>query len=65
MITLYMANHFVRRILVDGGSLVNKILLDALERINIPESEIIKRSSALTGFNGETKHTVGEIKLPI
>ena len=65
VITQYMANHFVRRILVDGGSSVNIVLLNTLKRINIPESEILRRSLVLIGFSGETKHTIGEIKLPI
>ncbi|XP_023749791.1 uncharacterized protein LOC111898097 [Lactuca sativa] len=65
MITMYIANQFVRRILVDRVSSVNIVLLDALKRMNILESEIIKRSSVLIGFSGETKHTIREIKLPI
>ena len=60
-----MDNHFVRRILIDRGSSVNIVLLDAMKRINIPDSEIVRRSSILIGFSGEAKHTVGEIKLPI
>ena len=38
VITLYIVNHFVRRILVDRGSSINIILLDALKRTNILES---------------------------
>lgn len=44
---------------------MNIILFDAITRMNIPESEIIKRSSVLIGFSGETKHTIREIKLHI
>ena len=65
VITLYIANHFVRRILVNRGSSVNIILLDALKRTNILESKIIRRSLVLIGFSGETKHMIGERKLPI
>ena len=36
VITLHMANHFVRRILVVAGSSVNIVLLDELKRMNIP-----------------------------
>ena len=54
VITVFICNHFVRRILVDGGSSVNIILLDALKRISIPESEIVTRSSVLIAFSGET-----------
>ncbi|XP_023758741.1 uncharacterized protein LOC111907173 [Lactuca sativa] len=65
LITLYIANHFVRRLLVDGGSSVNIILVDALKIMSILESEIVTRSSVLIDFSGETKHTISKIKLPI
>ncbi|KAI3783475.1 hypothetical protein L1987_42558 [Smallanthus sonchifolius] len=64
VITLYIANHFIRRILIDGGSLVNVIQLEVLKRMGIPDSEIISKSSVLVGFSGEVKSTVREIKLP-
>lgn len=35
--TLYVANHFVRRILINGGSSVNIILLETPNKINIPK----------------------------
>ena len=44
VITLFISNHFVRRILIDGGSSVNIIQLDVLKKMNIPESDIIPRS---------------------
>lgn len=65
VINLYIANHFFRRILVNGGSSVNVILLEALKIINTPETKLIKRSIVLTGFSGETMHMVGEINLDI
>ena len=65
LITLHIANLLVKRILIDGGSSANIILLDTLKRMNIPDSDIIRRSSALIGFSGEVKHTIGDIRLPI
>ena len=65
VIKLHMVNHFARRILVDRGSSANIVLLDALKRMNIQESEIINRSSVLIRFSGETKHMIREINLPI
>ncbi|XP_076949750.1 uncharacterized protein LOC143622513 [Bidens hawaiensis] len=63
VITLYIANCFVHRILVVNESSVNIIQLDTLKRMNIPESKIVSKSSILVGFTGEAKSTVGEIKL--
>jgi hypothetical protein len=65
VITLYVANHLVRRILVDNGSSVNIIKLDTLQRMGVPKDEIDGRSTILIGFSGETKNTIGEIKLPV
>ncbi|KAF5773503.1 putative retrotransposon gag domain, aspartic peptidase domain superfamily [Helianthus annuus] len=65
VITLFISNQFVRRILIDGGSSVNIIQLDVLKKMGIPESDITPRSSVLVGFSGETKKTLGDIKLPI
>ncbi|XP_076945345.1 uncharacterized protein LOC143616391 [Bidens hawaiensis] len=65
VITLCITNCFVREILIDGGSSVNIIQLDALKKMDIPETEIIPRSSVLIGFSGETKNTLGDIKLPV
>ncbi|XP_022023597.1 uncharacterized protein LOC110923848 [Helianthus annuus] len=65
VITLFISNHFVCKILIDGGSSVNLIQLDVLKKKNIPESNIITRSSVLVGFSGETKNTLWDIKLPI
>ncbi|XP_076888413.1 uncharacterized protein LOC143538838 [Bidens hawaiensis] len=63
IITLYVGNYFVRRILVDNGSSVNIILLDTLKRMKILESKIVSQYSVLVGFSGEANSTVGEIKL--
>ncbi|XP_074283259.1 uncharacterized protein LOC141607813 [Silene latifolia] len=53
----------VRRILIDGGSSVNLIMLDVLKAMKIKEDQITKKSSVLVGFSGETRNTLGEIYL--
>nr|XP_043615873.1 uncharacterized protein LOC122587773 [Erigeron canadensis] len=65
VVTLFIANHFVRRILIDNGSSVNIIKLETLKRMDISEDNIICKISPLIGFSGKTKYTVGEIKLPV
>ncbi|XP_074283143.1 uncharacterized protein LOC141607687 [Silene latifolia] len=54
----------VRRILIDGGSSVNLIMLDVLKAMKINENQITKKSSVLVGFRGEIRNTLGEIYLP-
>ncbi|XP_076881130.1 uncharacterized protein LOC143529171 [Bidens hawaiensis] len=54
-----------KKILIGEGSSVNIIQLEVHRRMNIPESEIVPRSSVLVGFSGETKNTLGDIKLPM
>ncbi|XP_076950862.1 uncharacterized protein LOC143623975 [Bidens hawaiensis] len=60
----YVANCFVSRIQVDNGSSVNNIQLETLKRMNIPESEIVSKSSVYVGFSREAKSTL-EIKLRV
>ncbi|XP_074316065.1 uncharacterized protein LOC141652467 [Silene latifolia] len=54
----------VRRILIDGGSSVNLIMLDVLKAMKIKKDQITKKSSVLVGFMGETRNTLGQIYLP-
>ncbi|KAI3812675.1 hypothetical protein L1987_17387 [Smallanthus sonchifolius] len=55
VITMYIANHFIRRIRIDEGSLVNIIKHEVLKKMGIPDSEIISKSSVLVGFSREVK----------
>nr|XP_043619697.1 uncharacterized protein LOC122591496 [Erigeron canadensis] len=52
-------------ILIDNGSSVNIIKLETLRRMDISEEDINGKASPLIGFSGETKYTVGEIKLSV
>nr|XP_043639266.1 uncharacterized protein LOC122610337 [Erigeron canadensis] len=65
VITPFIANHYVRRILIDNGSSVNIIKMETLRRKDISEEDINGKASPLIGFSGETKYTVGEIRLPV
>ncbi|XP_074299101.1 uncharacterized protein LOC141630129 [Silene latifolia] len=64
VISMQIGTANVRRILIDGGSSMNLILLDVLKAMKIKEGQITKKSSVLVGFNGETRNTLGEIYLP-
>nr|XP_043639269.1 uncharacterized protein LOC122610340 [Erigeron canadensis] len=70
VVTLFIANHFVRRILIVNGSSVNIIKLETLKRMDISEDNIIGKISPLIGFSGEANFVYVEglnsmQKLPI
>ncbi|XP_074277100.1 uncharacterized protein LOC141600752 [Silene latifolia] len=64
IISMQIGTANVRRILVEGGSPVNLIMLDVLKAMKIKEDQIIKKSSVLVGLSGETKSTLGKMYLP-
>ncbi|XP_074293242.1 uncharacterized protein LOC141620212 [Silene latifolia] len=64
VISMQIGTANVRRILVDGSSSMNLIILDMLKAMKIKEDQITKKSSVLVWFSGEIKNTLGEIYLP-
>ncbi|XP_074298048.1 uncharacterized protein LOC141628854 [Silene latifolia] len=64
VLTMQIGTARVLRILVDGGSVVNLIMLDILKDMKIDENQIINKLNVLVGFGGETKNTLGKIYLP-
>ncbi|KAJ9535840.1 hypothetical protein OSB04_un001005 [Centaurea solstitialis] len=52
-------------VLVDGGCSANVIFADILKIMGIERSNIVRRTTTLIGFNGDTTSTLGEIILPI
>ncbi|XP_074377826.1 uncharacterized protein LOC141719351 [Apium graveolens] len=65
VISLPVGNCLIKRILVDNGSATNIMMLSTLTQMGLEESDMIKKLTTLVGFSGETKHTLGEITLPI
>ncbi|XP_074327823.1 uncharacterized protein LOC141665741 [Apium graveolens] len=64
VISLPVGNCLIKRILVDNGSAANIVMLSTLIQMGLKESDMIKKSTTLVGFSGETKRTLGEITLP-
>ncbi|XP_074376777.1 uncharacterized protein LOC141718291 [Apium graveolens] len=64
VISLPVGNCLIKRILVDNGSAANIMMLSTLTQMGLAESDMIKKSTTLVGFSGETKRTLGEITLP-
>lgn len=63
--SLQIANILVKRLILDPESSTNTLYLEAFKFMGIDESNIIRQSTILIGFNSEQKYTLGEIALPI
>ncbi|XP_056694810.1 uncharacterized protein [Spinacia oleracea] len=64
VISLPIGNALIKRILIDNGGSVNVLFLEALHEMGLEEKNIVRRSTVLVGFSGESLRTVGEISLP-
>ncbi|KAJ9546930.1 hypothetical protein OSB04_019473 [Centaurea solstitialis] len=58
VIQLTNGNCSTKRILIDGGSSANVIFANTLKVIGIERSEIVRRSTTLIGFNGDSRNTL-------
>ncbi|XP_074300426.1 uncharacterized protein LOC141631688 [Silene latifolia] len=61
VITMQMGTAKVSRILIDGGSSINLVMMDVLKAMKIDEEKIIKKSSVLVRFSIETKNTLEKL----
>ncbi|XP_056694843.1 uncharacterized protein [Spinacia oleracea] len=58
VISLPIGNALIKRILIDNGSSANVLFLEALQEMGLDEKSIIRRSTVLVGFSGESLQTV-------
>ena len=60
-----MEDFDVERVLIDTGSSVNLMFLKTLLKMGISERKITPKIRPLTGYDGEAKMSIGEIKLQV
>ena len=65
VLTLCIYNFDVHRVLVDLGSTVELLHLPALMQMKVPLGHLSSASRFLSGFNGSTTLTVGDIALSV
>ena len=63
MLTLYINNFDVRRVLVDPGSATDLLHLPAFKQMKVPLEQLNSVGRVLFGFNGATTLTVGDFVL--
>jgi hypothetical protein len=65
VVSLTIANHQTRRILVDTGSSADILFKPAFNYIGVPRERVVPVSCHLLGFAGEKVLPLGSIELPV
>ncbi|XP_038711791.1 uncharacterized protein LOC120005986 [Tripterygium wilfordii] len=65
VLTLQVANINLKQILIDNRSSANVLFLAAYKRMGLDETLILRKSTAMIGFNGKVSHSLDEVVLPI
>lgn len=65
IISMTIAIHDVKRILVDSESLTDVFFYDAFTRMNLPLSQLRRVSILLVSFSGDSIKVEDEISLPV
>ena len=65
VLTLCINNFDVHRVLVDPGNATDSLQLPAFIQMHVSLDKLSSTSRILSGFNGETTLTVGDISLPV
>ena len=65
VLTLCINNFDVHRVLVDPGSAANLLQLPAFKQMKVPLDKLSSAGIILSGFNGATTQSMGDITLPV
>ena len=65
VLTLCINNFDVHRVLVDPGSVADLLQLPAFRQMKVPLDKLSSAGRILSGFNGATMLTMGDIALPV
>ena len=65
MLTLFINNFDVHRVLLDPGSAADLLQLPTFRQMKVPLDKLNSKDRILSGFNGATTLTMGDITLPV
>ena len=65
VITLYINGFYVHRILIDPGNASDLLQLPTFKQMNLSLSVVNSVGRILSGFNGATTVTLGDVVLPV
>jgi hypothetical protein len=65
VVTLFISNYNVYKVLIDTGSSADILFMSAFEKMAIVKGRILPMTTPLVGFGGEMARPVGAISFPI
>ncbi|RZS26397.1 hypothetical protein BHM03_00059730 [Ensete ventricosum] len=65
VISIHMANAYVKRVMIDTESSVDILYFDAFQKLGLTDKDLITLTSTLTGFTGDFVSLVGAIAIPV
>ncbi|RWW40120.1 hypothetical protein BHE74_00054485 [Ensete ventricosum] len=65
MISIRMANAYVKRVMIDTGSSTDILYFDAFQRLGLTDRDLAPLTSTLTRFTGDSVSPMGATMIPI
>ncbi|XP_064957830.1 uncharacterized protein LOC135608723 [Musa acuminata AAA Group] len=65
VISIQIANAWVKRVMVDTGSSADVLYLDAFKKLSLTKEDLTPMASMLIGFTGDSISLLGTIILPV
>ncbi|RRT45610.1 hypothetical protein B296_00031832 [Ensete ventricosum] len=65
VISICMANAYVKRVMIDTGSSTDILYFDAFQRLGLTDRDIAPLTSTLTGFTGDSVSPLGTTTIPV
>ncbi|RRT45324.1 hypothetical protein B296_00035613 [Ensete ventricosum] len=65
VISIRMANAYVKRVMVDMGSSTDILYFDAFQKLGLTDRDLVTLTSTLTGFTGDFVSPMGATTIPV
>ncbi|RZR96240.1 hypothetical protein BHM03_00025211 [Ensete ventricosum] len=65
VISICMANAYVKRVMIDTRSSTNILYFDAFQKLGLTDKDLVTLTSTLTGFTGDFISPVGATTIPV
>ncbi|RWV91700.1 hypothetical protein GW17_00045990, partial [Ensete ventricosum] len=65
VISIRMANAYVKRVMIDTGSSADILYFDAFRRLGLTDLDLTPLTSTLTGFTGDSVSPLGTTTIPV